>query len=189
MKPKSKSLSIRTLAEAVGVSRSAVAEWRRRHDWPFGPSPWPATIIPRVRQWRARLSRSPARRDHEREIAALELSAERLASLREANRRFGRKFMPLAMHRRVLVSHIQVVRSRIEDWAGSIPSLCTSDPVVEAAMRKALVNAYDRFCADMHQTLLRDLVPAVDDDTPTAPMRNTAKVQAAYSRHAKGGAV
>lgn len=181
MKPKSKPLSIRALAAAVGVGKTAVMEWSHHPAWPFGAPPWPAAIVPRVRRWRDRLPKSPQRADPERDAMELALARERLETLGAINGRFAHKYIARDLYNRALISHIHLVRKKVEKgFLRDIPAKFESVPERDNIAR-VLRDAYSRFCADMFQTLMLDLV--TDDDPPAPPTRNLHKSRAAHTRH------
>jgi hypothetical protein len=47
-------LTLRKLAQRLKKSHTAVGRWARDADWPFGPGPWDAALVPKIEQWRAR---------------------------------------------------------------------------------------------------------------------------------------
>jgi len=51
--------SFRGLARALGCSRQSAWQMARRADWPFGPGPWDAPTLDRIREWRRVNVQSP----------------------------------------------------------------------------------------------------------------------------------
>lgn len=55
---------VRQLGVAVGRSRTAISDnWIGHPEWPYGPGPWPVSLVPQMQAWAERtLSIDPAKK-------------------------------------------------------------------------------------------------------------------------------